>query len=42
MNKAFTERFQSIVKQIEYYFSDDNLSKDEFFHTTISSDPNVK
>ncbi len=28
----------AIKKQIEYYFSDKNLSKDKFFHNKISAD----
>ena len=29
-----------IKEQIEYYFSDENLKKDSFFHQKISEDPN--
>ena len=31
----------TLVKQLEYYFSDLNLSKDSFFHGLITADKQV-
>jgi hypothetical protein len=33
-----TSEQKDIVKQVEYYLSDKNLKKDEFFRALISSD----
>jgi La domain/Protein of unknown function (DUF3223) len=33
-------QLESIKRQVEYYFSDENLSHDKFFHELISSDEN--
>ena len=32
---------ENLVKQLEYYFSDLNLSKDSFFHGLIAADKQV-
>merc|ERR1719326_6294 len=37
--KAKTVDLAAIKKQIEYYFSDQNLKGDKFFHEKISADP---
>jgi len=37
--KARTVDMVALRKQIEYYFSDDNLRRDKFFNTKISSNP---
>merc|ERR1719238_565703 len=37
--KAKTPDMAAIKKQIEYYFSDQNLKGDKFFHEKISADP---
>jgi hypothetical protein len=37
--KAKTPDLAAIKKQIEYYFSDQNLKGDKFFHEKISADP---
>ena len=34
------EKYKNIKNQIEYYFSDKNLSKDEFFHKLIKNSEN--
>ncbi len=31
-----------IQKQVEYYLSDENLKRDEFFYNIIKESPNVK
>jgi len=36
MNKIIDERQQLVLKQVEYYLSDNNLSRDQFFHQKIS------
>jgi hypothetical protein len=35
------ERTNKIKIQIEYYFTDENLQKDRFFHDLISKNENV-
>lgn len=35
------ERTNKVRIQIEYYFSDENLKKDRFFHDHISKNENV-
>ena len=38
--KLSPEKESKIKEQVEYYLSDENLSKDSFFHDKVSSDPN--
>lgn len=38
-DRSTEERLISLRRQIEYYFSDENLSSDTFFHEKISSNP---
>ena len=40
-NKNFDSKTKELKKQIEYYLSDENLKKDDFFHKKISSSPDV-
>ena len=38
MVEAVSDKTQSIRKQIEYYLSDNNLSRDKFFRDQINTD----
>lgn len=33
------DNHQALVKQILFYLSDENLSKDEFFYNKVAADP---